>query len=447
MKNKNPDLQSMLQHLAEENIQPEQIDLWPGIQADLVIASKSTDQHKEFEMKKRFVFTALAAVLVFAAVAVFAAKNVTGVSAKEILDRASAEGTVPTEGILHLKTESYFNVEAIEGKGTQTILDSYSDLQSNYFRNVTVNTQTGNVMDAFAYDGANTYSRDYNQQDATPLTVYRTPQGKLAQLKPMGADGDKLKSSEMFAKMREDPNVKFLGEQSWDDGRKVYVLQSQQQMKVMVKKGLERPMGLVTIYFDTETYKQLGYRMTMQKDGKEILLGSQKVLVDEILPANTPVAWDLSDVQGITIVDDPGRTHGDLLPEVISAEQLAAKTKNAYLLKAIPEGYLLEISEPQIKPGSTEPYMYIATYRKADDYFVIQSGAGFEVKAAIQGTDETYAAANGLVLHFMEEPKNRSEKSFTSALVEAPNDVTFMITSTLPREAVKQWAEGLSIVK
>jgi hypothetical protein len=206
-------------------------------------------------------------------------------------------------------------------------------------------------------------------------------------------------------------------------------------------------MGLVTMYFDAETYKQLGYRMTMEKDGKEILLGSQKILVDEILPADTPVAWDLSDVQGITLVDDPERTHGDLLPEVISEEQLAAKTQNAYLLKSIPEGYSLEISEPQIKPGSTEPYIYIATYRKADDYFVIQSGAGFEVKAAIQGTDETYATANGLVLHFMEEPKNRPEKSFTSALVEAPNDVSFIVTSTLSRETVKQWAEDLEMVK
>jgi hypothetical protein len=446
MKNKNPNLQSMLQHLAEENIQPEQIDLWPAVQADLV-ASKSTHQHKEFAMKKRFVFTALAAVLVFAAVAVFAAKNVTSVSAKEILDRASIEGTTPSEGILHLKTETYFNVEAIEGKGTQSTVESYSDLQSNNFRNVTVNTQTGNVMDAFAYDGANTYSRDYNQQDSAPLTVYRTPQGKLAQLKPMSPREDDLKSSEMFVKMREDPNVKFLGEQAWDDGRKVYALQSQQQMKVMVKKGLERPIGLVTMYFDTETYKQLGYRMTMQMDGKEILLGSQKILVDEILPANTPIAWDLSDVQGITIVDDPERTHGDLLPEVISEEQLAAKTKNAYLLKTVPEGYSLEISEPQIKPGSTEPYMYIATYRKADDYFVIQSGAGFEAKAAIQGTDGTYVAANGLVLHFMDEPKNRPDKSFTSALVEAPNDVTFIVTSTLPRDMVKQWVESLEIVK
>jgi hypothetical protein len=446
MKNKNPDLQSMLQHLAEENIQPEQIDLWPAVQADLVI-SKSTHQHKEFGMKKKFVFTALAAVLVFAAVAVFAAKNVTGVSAKEILDRASAEETVPTEGILHLKTESYFNVEAIDGQGTQTTLESYSDLQSNYFRNVTVNSDTGNVIDAFAYDGANTYSRDYNQQESAPLTVYRTPQGKLAQLKPVNGREDDLKSSEMFVKMREDPNVKFIGEQTWDDGRRIYVLQSQQQMKVMVKKGLERPMGLVTIFFDAETYKQLGYRMTMEKDGKEILLGSQKILGDEVLPANTSVAWDLSDVQGITIVDDPERTHGDLLPEVISEEQLAAKTKNAYLLKAIPEGYSLEISEPQIKPGSSEPYMYIATYRKADDYFVIQFGAGFEAKAAIQGTDETYITPNGLVLHFMEGPKNRSDKSFASALVEAPNNVTFMISSTLPRETVKQWVESLEIVK
>jgi hypothetical protein len=469
MKNKNPIIQSMLEHLAEETILLDKIDLWPAVQADLV-ASKPSFPYKELAMKKRFVLTALAAVLMLAVVAVFSARNVTTVSAKEILDRASAvQAAAPAEGISHIKTENYFNLEALsESLGTWTILESYGDLQSSRFRNVTIDSQTGKVLEAFAYDGSNTYSRDYNEPEIAPLRIYRTPQGKLADLKPTGAV-DGVSEKDIFDQMRNDPNVKFAGEETWEDGRKVYLLQSQQPMKVMVKDGVERPLGLMTVYFEVETYKQLGYRMTMEKAGREILLGSQKILVDEILPAGTSVAWDLSDVPGITLVDDLERLHGDLLPELISEQELAAKTKNGYLLKIIPDGYSLEISEPQIKPDSSEPYIYIASYRTAaNDYFVIQSGMGRPAGAvegncsAISGvkscstkqpstandsTDEIYTTASGLVLHFERDFSDPTGKQYTSAFVEAPNGATFLINSTLPRETVKAWAEDLVIAQ
>jgi hypothetical protein len=471
MKNKNPNLQSILEHLSEETIHPDKIDLWPAVQADLV-ASKPSFPHKEFAMKKRFVFTALAAGLVLAVVAVFSARNVTRVSAQEILKHASvAQAVNPAEGISHIKTENYFNLEALpENQGTRTILDSYGDLQSGSYRTVTFDSETGKVLDASAYDGANTYSRDYSEptNSGDALTIYRTPQGKLADLRPAGEAGG-VSEKDIFDQMRNDPNVKFVGEETWGDGRKVYLLQSQQQMKVMAKNGLERPLGLVMVYFDVETYKQLGYRMTMEKDGREILLGSQKILADEILPAGTSIAWDLSDLQGITIVDDPKRIHGDLLPEVISAQELATQTKSAYLLKSVPEGYSLEISEPQIKPDSNEPYIYIASYRtEANDYFVIQSGVGRPTAAveancsivsgekscsteqpstANDGIDETYTTASGLVLHFEKDFADPSGKQYTSAFVKAPDGVSFLITSTLPRKTVKQWAEDLVVAK
>jgi len=37
-----------------------------------------------------------------------------------------------------------------------------------------------------------------------------------------------------FDQMRDDPNLRLAGQETWDDGRKVYILQSQQQIKVDV---------------------------------------------------------------------------------------------------------------------------------------------------------------------------------------------------------------------
>lgn len=425
-------------------------------------------------MRKRLTLSALMAVLVISIVSVYMAKTVTRVSAKEILNQAYAaqSANVPTQGIQHIRSENYFNLDGLAAdQGAQTILDSYADLQNGNFRVVTIDSKIGKVLDASAYDGANRYSRDYSEQTtgADSLTIYRTPQGQVAELKP-GGNSVGPDERAMFEQMRNDPNVKFAGEETWDDERKVYVLQSQQPMKAMVKDGEERPLGLVTIYFDASTYKQIGYRMTMEKDGQQILLGFQKILADEILPAGTSVAWDLSDLQGITIVDDLERIHGDLLPEVISEQELAIQTRSAYLLKIIPEGYSLEISKPQIKPGSSEPYLYIATYRNpADDYFVIQAAPGQKATAMNTGEtnptanelvlgvvqemgsnppgNETYTTTSGLVLHFEEAFADPAGKLYILALVEAPGGVTFMVSSTLPRETVEAWAEELVVVK
>jgi hypothetical protein len=206
-------------------------------------------------------------------------------------------------------------------------------------------------------------------------------------------------------------------------------------------------MGTLTIYFDMNTYEQLGFRMSMEKDGQEVLLGSQKILIHEILSAGTPVDWGLSDVQGITIVDDPNREHGDLLPEVITPEQLAVRTKSAYLLKTIPDGYTLEISEPQIKAGSDEPYIYIASYRtEAGDYFVIQSIGPEKGKVAAENSGETYTTTSGLTITFLEKGRNESDQQFSSALVETPEGTSFIISSTLTPERVKELAEDLILI-
>lgn len=444
----NPAIQSVLEHLAQETIHPEKVNMWPALQASLA-ARKTLSKHKELSVNKRLLLSVGTAVLFLTIVVVFMARSATPVSAQAILDKAYAaqSSASPAQGIEHIRSEIYTNLQALPGdQGKATTVESYHDLQSGKIRLVTIDNQTGKVLEVFAYDGAFTYSVEAPQNNGDPLTVYRTPQGQVADMKPL-VNGDGLKSKDMFDKMRNDPNVQLAGEETWQDGRKVYALRTQEQIKVVVNDQVERPMGAIIVYFDVATYEMVGNRVTTEKDGQEVIVSSQKILANEILPEGSSVAWDLSDLQSITLTDDPNREHGDLLPEVITPQQLAERTSTAYLLNAVPDGYSLEISEPERKRGSSEPYMYIASYRtEANDYFVIQATGG-EPKMANDGSHEVYTTASGLILHLMRETPDLTGRQYVSASVEAPNGVGFTITSTLPLETVKAWAENLVLVK
>ena len=177
--NKNPTVQSMLEHLAQETIYPEKVDLWPAVRANLV-TSKTLSQSKELSMNKRFIFSTLAAVFILSLVVIFIANNVTAVSAKEILDRAyQAQTQAPTtQGIEHIRSEIYSNIEAKE-QGMDTIVESYSDPVNGNFRVVTTDKETGKVLQVNAFDGSDVYTSD-NMQDGQPredpLTVYHNVQ-------------------------------------------------------------------------------------------------------------------------------------------------------------------------------------------------------------------------------------------------------------------------------
>jgi len=150
---------------------------------------------------------------------------------------------------------------------------------------------------------------------------------------------------------------------------------------------VQRAFGLVSVYFDTTTYEMLGNRVTMEKDGQEILVSSHKILVNETLPAGA-VWLDLRDLQEIQIVDDPDRVYGDLIPVVISEQELVGKTRSAYLLKEIPSGFSLEITASPQQPAN-EPFIYVASYRsETGNYFVIQAAIPTETEYLLQEVDE-----------------------------------------------------------
>ena len=413
------------------------------------------------KMQKRWVFSGLALVLVLSIVAVIVANNVTTVSAKEVLDRAYQvqTQTVAKQGIEHIRSEIYTDIEAKE-QGMNTIVESYSDPVNGNFRVVTTDKETGKVLQVNAFDGSDVYTSD-NMQDGQPredpLTVYHNVQdpNSLMKQKTISVMNRKLSPAQddeskfMFEKMRSDPQVELVGQETWNNVSTVYVLRSQQEIKLLVNNEITHPMGLVTFYFNADTYQLLGSRVTMQKDGKEVLISSQRTLLDEILPAGSNIAWDLSDLRGINIVEDPNGEHS--LPmknpsTAISTEELASKTDSAYLLKTVPDGFSLEVGVLPEQPVS-EQFFYEAVYtnQAGDDFIVRTLGKPLE-EADWRG--ETYTTANGLTLHFVDQTDAGAKRGeFTRVLIEAPNGTTYMIESTLSSDQVKALTEELTLVK
>jgi hypothetical protein len=404
-------------------------------------------------MQKRSILSVLAGALVLTVLAVFVARNAIPVSARQILDRAYQVQTqaAASQGIEHIRTEIYGNLEAQpEEQGLYTTTDKYLDLQSDKFRRIIIDNQTGGLIDIVAYDGSNAYSSESTKgapPSAAPLTIYRTPQNPPSTgIETLGNGNSGLDTRALFDKMRSDPQVQLAGKETWEDGRTVYVLRSEQPVRVLMANEAQSPNGIVDVYFDVDTYELVGNRVTIQKDGKELLIGSQRILVDETLAEGSSIAWDLSDLQGVNIVDDPNGQHA--LPEVISVEALATRIPSAYLLRTVPDGFSLEVSvlpKQFTNRSGNGPFYYEAGYiNQAGDYFIIRA---FDDKPLedTSWTDEIYTTASGLVLYFVNQPS--IDPKFTGGLMQAPNGHTYAIDSTLSRERIKELLEDLVLVK
>jgi hypothetical protein len=409
-------------------------------------------------MNKRSIFSAVAGAVVLAILAVFVARNVTPASAQQILERAykAQTQTAPAQGIEHIRNEGYSNLEGKpEGQGLDSIIESYSDPASGKYRVVITDAQTGMLQAVYAFDGSNAYAMEGVKSAQNSLTVYRVPQNRPSLQGTTFSDringklnaGLDAQAKNMFDGMRQDPHVELLGQEAWDNGRTVYVLRSQQVVKWQDGNEVAQPMGLVTLYFDVKTYQLLGSRVTVEKDGKEIVISRQQIVLDETLPADSPIAWDLSDVQGVNIVDDKNGEHA--LPEVTSAKALAVRIPSAYLLRTVPDGFSLEVNilpKQSTNRSGNGPFFYEATYtNQAGDYFIIRA---FDNKK-LEDTSwafETYTTASGLTLYFVHQP-SADIREFNGGLMQAPNGHTYAIESSLSRERIKELLEDLVLVK
>ncbi len=466
-------------------------------------------------VRKGFAFATLVAILTIAALGVLMLKSATPVSAQEILNRAyAAQTAAESQGILHTKTQVYMNMQAMpgpksmSGKDVKSILESYVDPQTGKNRLVVTDEATGEVMSVSAFDGTFLYTSGdmgivthsgggtfawsghgegtfkgtpasgsvgvISSGTAIPImvgdtapvhTIYRIPQPKGTQHLSFTLQGGPVDVKTLFEAARQDPNAKFIGEQTLSDGRQVYVLELQ-ALAQLLRNGAPSASSLPpmnsTLYFDKQSYQLVEQRTTMQQNGKETVVNSMRQLVQETLPPATRVAWDLSDLKGINIVDDPKGEHGPQWPVSITQQELAARTHSAYILKTVPAGYTMQITATS-GPDHQAPGLYSITYSNSSGDSVMingvmNAGGGMTHIEGPQSADETYTTRSGLKLDFVQGPVSSTGAfvqgsgfpkgaSLTHVIVQAPDGTLFDLASTLPRDQLKALAEELVPVR
>jgi anti-sigma factor RsiW len=404
-------------------------------------------------MQKRKILATGISVLTMAAVAVLIFKNVTPVSAQQILERAAAAQSAVEagKGIWHTLIEVYKNPQAVEGDqvGTTTIMERYTDTATGYYRFTTVDAN-GELLEISANDGIFNYFMMRDAEDiSNPLTVHRIPRSEDDIRKAALGGASSGMAESLFEHYRNNPRVELLGKES-RDGRQVYVLVDPNFQTSKLSNGQEEKTftGTMQMIFDANTYELLESQTTVFKNNKEIVIEKVNFLVDETLPADTQVAWDLSDLQGVTFVDDaPQEVEAeDPVFTTISQEELAAHP-DTYVLSTIPDGFTQEIIESPEQP-SGEPYRYEVHYNNAAGESFELMAVGFMDYGFVETSfyDGSYKTSSGKVLYYSSSnPENSTEG--TSAMLVTENGVSFLVFSTMPREQVQTLVENLVRLK
>jgi hypothetical protein len=311
MKRKNPTIQSILERLAADNRRPEEIDLWPAIQARAAGKMRRSPSRRGISM--RIALPALAAILVLMVTAIWMAGNATPVSAQQILDRAAAAqslaATSAATAVTYRKVLDTNYPHALEGDtttATRTIRENYYDFAKGQVRWDSIDADTGKVLDAFSFDGLYTYDAIQTEGRYIDgvLLVYRDIEDESGLLKVVQGQGQS--AQQIFEMQKNLPNVTIVGHETWPDGHEVYVLSGGSRGPAPAGKRI--PDGMTEqMVFDAKTYQLIETREVVVKDGKEILLSSTRTLVDEVLASSSQVPWDLHDMQNIRIVDKPAQ--------------------------------------------------------------------------------------------------------------------------------------------
>jgi hypothetical protein len=315
------------------------------------------------------------------------------------------------------------------------VIENYRDLQTGWYRSVTTDTATNAIVDVSAYDGTYIYATVPNEGDQSGFTIYRVPEPiEVMQQWGVAPGRNNTDLERDFEAMRNNPDTELVGQEDWLDGRTAYVLRSNLDVDALAGRGMDVSGAFTTMYFDVDTYELLESRLTIIKDGEEQIANYTRQLANEILPADTAIVWDLSDLSGITIVDDPNGEIVGLLPIPLTLDELLDRADSVYVLQTLPEGFVMEISAP---PSANDGDFYIITYHDdAGNYLALQAPGGGE--SLVEQSTETYETPNGLTLHIFSE-----RGVYTTAVVETPDGASFMLTSNLPREQVEALADDL----
>jgi hypothetical protein len=408
------------------------------------------------KVRRGFALATVAAVLSLSIAGVFALRQATPVSAQQVLERSYAVQVADngSQSIQHIRSEVYRNWQAGVGSNpalepeSKTIEESYLDPQTGRQRHIITDAASGRIVSVFALDGTYVYN-SRSQASGGALEVYRSKQPGAAQVLKSDISKNPLPDSQrMFEEARTNPNVQLVGQEKWFDGRQVDVLRFKPQTKGNVndKQPAAQLNGLVsTLYFDSTTYQLVENRQTVQRDGKDVVVGYDRVLLREALPKTTAVAWDLSDFPNITVTDDPDSKYTDRFMEPVAPKELAARGSSAYVLKTVPEGFEMQLSAPA-KPATGEEHMFMVEYRnQSGDYIVMQGGG--TVPKNIGDTADELKTASGLRLRSLSGRISQEADKGFRYVVEAPDGSTFTLSSNLPRERVKTLAEELVPLK
>jgi hypothetical protein len=397
----------------------------------------------------RFVIPTLAVIALLVLGGYLAFRSTTSVSAQQIIVRASEAqlAAKPSQGIWHIRIENYENPNALMGDqaGITTITDQQFDLTKGMYRIVTQDT-IGRVVQVNADDGEFIYwgIRGDDAVIDAPIEVTRVPRDpKYTKEAPLYDPAEVEKS--IFNQFRENPRVKLEGKSTWRDGGEAYVLSLPNYQTQKQSNGQEAQSytGETRAVFDVDTYQLLEEKTLLRKDGKDVVIQSVVYLVNEILPQEHDVAWDLSDLNGITFVDKQDVEQTKVIEtKTISEHELAARA-NGYVLKTIPEGFSQEIIVT-----SEEPFRFEINYTNAAKEFFWMQAIG-EVEAGFAETnfyDGSYRTASGLVIYYSPSQNDNQNKG-TSSLMVAPDGNGFLLMSTMSREQVQSLAEDLVPVK
>ena len=396
---------------------------------------------KPMKLPTKLSALAMMIVAVVAAVVVVA-NNAAPVSAQQILARAAAAQAAPTQGIWHTRIQVYQNHSMLPGDhpGTTTVDDSYFDLATGQYRFVTEDS-TGKMVQVGASDGTYTYASGQPGAGSDPLKVTRArldPQRS----KRVGMSDVAASTTALFDDFKNNPRVRVAAQKTWTDGTPVYVL-IDDNTQTRQDTGGQAFTGSMRMVFNAKTYQLVESQTTVRQDGQDIVIDEAQWLVNEVLPADSPVAWDLSDLKGIAIADEAGTATAEQAPvkvETLTEPALATHTKDFYVRKPLPAGYIEAITAVADQPKDQDYQFEINYTGPAGETFGLQAvgkmDAGFVASSFYDGG---YKAASGLEVHY--SPSH--PKGGTSAMLVDSEGNGFLLISSLPREKVQALVETL----
>jgi hypothetical protein len=403
-------------------------------------------------MKLKTKLSALAVLAVIAVVTVFVAGNVTNVSAQKIIARATAAQTLPTHGIWHTQIKIYQNHTMLTGdhSGTTTIDDDYYDLTDGKFRSVSQDS-AGKILQVAAFDGTYNYSGLQSAGNGAnePLQVERVKAGPDDGIKARSTDSTATAQAgpadptsltkTLFDDFRNNPRVRVDSQKTWTDGTPVYVLidDNFQTQQGSDDKTLTGSMSMV---FNSETYALIESQTTVRKGDQDVVIDEIQWLVNEALPVESSVVWDLSDLKGISIADgEQQSTEDNVVFETLTEQQLAAHTLDYYLLDPLPAGYTVKIGAVANQPKDQD-YTFEINYTGPDSETFEMQAVGKMDSGFIESSfyDGSYKAASGLMLNY-----SPSHSNGTAAMLTAPDGNSFLLFSSLPRDQVQKLVDTL----